>query len=1322
MKNVKKLISLLLICIMLLPSVILPINAAENTESVSEDTEAFSFENLYETVGGIVSTFGSNGKSVSASAANVSYFSSTNAIAVNPGDKITFGPFPEKLYDYSVYTYSDEKSGTFAARYRIYSESIDAKVTGTIFNNLKIYTYTAPDDGSVKSIRLSFPQFLSENFLITRNYAFTAEEYFGYMKKVQGVDVSFLPELTTMDDPRATLENANIFKDPDDGLSENGEAKANENYCYCTYTDVTEGEMFYFIAKTDFPNKGRLVDVVYPNGDGTTNKVHKAENLILCESLGNGRGIFAYKVAKNVANIAILLDKTAIDPSEMLVTRNLRFNGAMYRKYLGIEITEQENLFDPDKLNHGFPSSTYGNFNASVSNADWFTTDPITVTPGSTITIGPIFYDVRNYLSVGYDETDAYKSASKIGLDNADLMSEIDTILGRARIYSYKVPDNIVKLRIAVPSIFAECTLITENVGFSANEYFAYMESKGINVDFLKPTTASAADATNYFDKNDGKETIKYPYTANEDGLDASLQTGAVDRDRTRVWNVGSGEGDLKVGDIIYAVALSYEERSTNFFNVWYGDDENYPYGYVTLNQGKSGNATALFLEDIGRGFGIYAVRVPEGATKVAVTLGAGNYYDGISFMTVNEPFSGESYIELFDIDLTEDSCDEKSPLNGLSGLFIGDSISNGSNDSKSYLDDPDDWRGWAGGIGAATGLISTNKSNSGAKISYSGELESADGDWIWKQQDRVKDQRFDIVVMQGGVNDAGSTGELGEILPVDTSIDALLAAEIRGTYLGGLQLLFASAKANWQDATLFFIANYKLSGNKATSGQREHLGEWFKQAEILCEMYGVHFIDLYNNEELKTALDIESDSRIYIHDGTHPNKPGYDIITPYIQREIEKVMCDESTHEFTINDNSATDHWTVCRYCGAENGRDAHIYDNNCDTTCNLESCGYVRTVEPHDFSVVDKNGEQHWKKCALCGTADESTKVDHVYDNACDTICNDETCGYEREITHDFSAFDRNGEQHWKKCALCGTADESTKADHVYDNACDTICNDETCGYEREITHDFSVTDHNDVQHWKKCSVCGLEQEGSRASHIYDGAGDSECDCGYSSTCSSHEFTVVDNDGTHHWLECSICGVRNESSVAEHNYSMNKTDETKHWRICSFCLLVEEGSAENHVYESVCDPTCDCGNTRTIVHDYCVKGSDATHHWEACLLCGAVDETAKEAHTFGEWVVTGDTRTRSCACGYSESEKIPVVTPPDDTTDVPGSDTPVDPGDDTTAPDGDDTTADLGDDTTEPDDDDTTADVVTDGDGTDADTDDEDSGCGSVIGGATA
>ena len=344
-----------------------------------------------------------------------------------------------------------------------------------------------------------------------------------------------------------------------------------------------------------------------------------------------------------------------------------------------------------------------------------------------------------------------------------------------------------------------------------------------------------------------------------------------------------------------------------------------------------------------------------------------------------------------------------------------------------------------------------------------------------------------------------------------------------------------------------------------------------------------------------------------------------------------------------------------------------------------------------------------------------------DHVYSDVCDTTCNVTGCGYERTAPHDFSAFDRNGEQHWKKCALCGTADESTKADHVYDNACDTICNDETCGYEREITHDFSVTDHNDVQHWKKCSVCGLEQEGSRASHIYDGAGDSECDCGYSSTCSSHEFTVVDNDGTHHWLECSICGVRNESSVAEHNYSTNKSNETQHWKVCPFCLLVEEGSAENHVYESVCDPTCDCGNTRTIVHDYCVKGSDATHHWEACLLCGAVDETAKETHVFGEWVVTGDTRTRSCACGYSESEKIPVATP-DDTTDVPGSDTPVDPGDDTTAPDGDDTTADLGDDTTEPDDDDTTADVVTDGDGTDADTDDEDSGCGSVIGGATA
>lgn len=533
-----------------------------------------------------------------------------------------------------------------------------------------------------------------------------------------------------------------------------------------------------------------------------------------------------------------------------------------------------ENLYDVKNATFGAaPEYSYSEYTASNM---FCSSKVISVREGNTITVGPVFASEDWFIRTYNDNGEAVKRVTR------NNCVEEASLRDNAKIYTYTVPAGIKYVCVTNSYMFYDCTLVTKNRTFTAEEYVAHMEKQGINVDFLKPTTADAANAANLFSKGDGKETFLYPYKA-EDG---TLHTGAVDRDRSREWTVGVGEGKLKEGDVIYAVALLYEERSTPLFNIWFKED----YRYLTTN-------SALLYEDLGRGFGIYVVRVPKGATKVAVTLGAGNYDDGISLMTVNQPFTGESYRKLFNIDLEKDLCDESSPLNGLKGLFVGDSISNGSHDAKSYLDDPENWRGWAGGIAAATGMISTNASVSGAKISTGTK-------WIWNQQNEHKNEEFDVVVMQGGVNDAGNDGKLGKIIE-DVDLPSSELEQYKDTYLGGLQHLFATVRENWPDATFFFIANYKLSGSKALSGQRPQLGTWFAKAKELCELYGVHFIDLYNNEELKTALDIDSDSRIYIHDGTHPNAAGYDIITPYIQAEMERVMAEIQASDETTGDKT---------------------------------------------------------------------------------------------------------------------------------------------------------------------------------------------------------------------------------------------------------------------------------------------------------------------------------------------------------------------------------------------------------------------------------
>ena len=67
------------------------------------------------------------------------------------------------------------------------------------------------------------------------------------------------------------------------------------------------------------------------------------------------------------------------------------------------------------------------------------------------------------------------------------------------------------------------------------------------------------------------------------------------------------------------------------------------------------------------------------------------------------------------------------------------------------------------------------------------------------------------------------------------------------------------------------------------------------------------------------------------------------------------------------------------------------HIYDNDCDATCN--ECGEGRTPAEH---VYDGVCDTDCNECGGTRTADE-----HTYDNACDADCN--VCGSEREVPED-------------------------------------------------------------------------------------------------------------------------------------------------------------------------------------------------------------------------------------------------------------------------------------------------------------------------------
>ncbi len=297
-------------------------------------------------------------------------------------------------------------------------------------------------------------------------------------------------------------------------------------------------------------------------------------------------------------------------------------------------------------------------------------------------------------------------------------------------------------------------------------------------------------------------------------------------------------------------------------------------------------------------------------------------------------------------------------------------------------------------------------------------------------------------------------------------------------------------------------------------------------------------------------------------------------------------------------SDSGLTDTITV-----TVNGVAEHVYDNACDTDCNL--CGEVREV-PHAYSSACD------ATCDLCGDV-RVVAAAHTYDNACDAVCN--LCGATRTVEHTYSgACD-------PLCNVCG-APQANAAAHTYDNACDTECN--VCGTVRAIVHAYSGD--CDVT----CNVCGDERE-ALAEHTHDNACDTSCNVCGEVRVTEHAY-AGDCDTV-----CDVCGDVRTTATA-HTYdndcdtSCNVCDavrETVHAYSgdcdtnCNVCGEERDALAQ-HTHDNTCDTVCNvCGATREVEHTY--AGDCDT----VCDVCGAMREA------LGEHEYEDDADTVCDVCG---------------------------------------------------------------------------------------
>ena len=395
---------------------------------------------------------------------------------------------------------------------------------------------------------------------------------------------------------------------------------------------------------------------------------------------------------------------------------------------------------------------------------------------------------------------------------------------------------------------------------------------------------------------------------------------------------------------------------------------------------------------------------------------------------------------------------------------------------------------------------------------------------------------------------------------------------------------------------------------------------------------------------------------------------------------------------------NDETQHWHACE-CGVKKDTADHMYDNDCDTDCNV--CGYTRQITHQYADTWSSDGSQHWHECTVCG--DKINVADHTggtatcKDLAVCEVCNQpygeygdhdlteharneathaaagnilyftcDICGkifsdaagtteineadtVIPQIPHSFEDTWSNDEtQHWHACE-CGVKKDT--ADHMYDNDCDTDCN--VCGYTRQITHQYADTWSSDgSQHWHECTVCGdktnvADHTGGTAT-CQDKAVCEVCQASYGNL---GEHNYVENATAEnlkaeadcvtsavYYKSCSVCGDKSEDT-----FSYGETDPEKHKGPTQLVGKVDatctDGGSTGDTVCTACGETIETGkDTDPNGHTESDWVNDASNHWKTCTVCSEVIEGSTAAHTAGDWIVDRDAQVNVAGSRHKE------------------------------------------------------------------------------------
>ena len=438
---------------------------------------------------------------------------------------------------------------------------------------------------------------------------------------------------------------------------------------------------------------------------------------------------------------------------------------------------------------------------------------------------------------------------------------------------------------LKLPNTFSEYILATCERPFTVKEYYAYADAQGWDIESVGLRIPPPAIAEEMPEDYEGLWNLFQ--------TKATPDTSATQNSAANVY-VQSNFIKVIPGDTITMGAISTKESQTVLYE--------YDADFNEIRKYKKGDSGIDFVKAVGNDYAIYSHVIParpvdkdgnlinpdaKEVAYVKVAVHSGIYNDGNVLVTKNQPFETESFREALEI--AEPSADVKAhAFYGKKALFIGDSISYGDYDTPASYTNPS--TSYARRLALATGLVPTNVSAAGATVGKTGK-PNVKYEWDLLKIALMGKKNYDMVIFQGGINDARQDIAIGEALPVTTAREVLVENARVATFIGGLQLMFYDAITQWPEAEFYYIADHKVGENpedkdapNLVTGDKD-MSAYYAQAKTLCAAYGVHYIDLYDDAEVNQILTDNASSDLYADDNFTPVKSTYDLIAPAVLR-----------------------------------------------------------------------------------------------------------------------------------------------------------------------------------------------------------------------------------------------------------------------------------------------------------------------------------------------------------------------------------------------------------------------------------------------------